>query len=1041
MERKMARQRFFEEDYLRYGLSHDDDDDTAYGRGASLDKGSAKRGQPHTRGTAISFGFRRRAAVSAIPVPVAAGNAYQEAAQQQRSKSVGPEPEWRRRQQADDDCCAPGSRRQQYSSSGRSTPRLAPPKKEASGLPVRVNRFGFRNQQQARLTADKAQAQDAFHAESRARQPAHVAGQVSRYTLHSGSLPQPQHAVVTSSKMAKTAANQSRKVGGRAAAAGCSSKEGSGTEDSGLGSQHGGYSDDCRDARPQRPRRLGVLLSGKSFDVRELDDERRVVTEISVIPLPRHFAAAQQLSRASQSAGPHGTGLVRERASQYQRAILSKDNRYADSSTSMSTTSSEGYDEGLGEEKACRDRARSEKPPAAVAAPAAPAAPSAARRARFAAGSSDEQDEQDEQFAGHGGEAMADEFSLGSAEDLERRAGALPAVPCNTVTQTTVQHFKAISNAARCGALPNSTLRSVLLTIEDPAFAAVAATTTTLIDDETSPVDSLFDSPTASVSQAEAKLVKRKGSGPMESSSANTVDDDSADTPTNASNSLSLSEGREFFDDEIADQPGLVFHETLREASVANTTEHSQTVLESAPKITALQARSAENSPLHGRKMNRAGSVSTLSSCESLASDDLMMDYERSDASSFGDVSNRSNSKFLMKDLDEATSLLELEIQGQDVIRDWNSLLTRSQQSLTNSTNNNVSLGLNNNQNTESGLNSNNRATKLFNSRSSSESPRSLDSRRPQTFSPLRTQRNIQSPSIDSGDEGSLRMERGAYNYMFQDIVSIKTMLLKLKRVLQESEENGLTRSETLNPFDNTLKNALFYNLNDGNTTTDASLNDGREAAAAVADELADLRRQVVFLQGQVDDKDRTISSLRAQLTKYQNGTADLSLTTNSDDEATEKCNAATQTEKLRPVSTGPSILQSLSQDSNGMGSLISWNDSRSSQQSPSSQRYSGSVSDQSEQSFPHNNLSNGKITAPSSTSSSRRSSSDSSPQPAPRPNSLRGLKIPNGYSGSPPDSPKMRSAIPAPRSRLATPTLIPRATRAVSASGRAHNT
>lgn len=52
-------------------------------------------------------------------------------------------------------------------------------------------------------------------------------------------------------------------------------------------------------------------------------------------------------------------------------------------------------------------------------------------------------------------------------------------------------------------------------------------------------------------------------------------------------------------------------------------------------------ANSVENSPIHGRKMNRAGSVSTLSSCDSLASDDLMMDYERSDASSFGDVNSR----------------------------------------------------------------------------------------------------------------------------------------------------------------------------------------------------------------------------------------------------------------------------------------------------------------------------------------------------------------------------------------------------------------
>lgn len=37
-----------------------------------------------------------------------------------------------------------------------------------------------------------------------------------------------------------------------------------------------------------------------------------------------------------------------------------------------------------------------------------------------------------------------------------------------------------------------------------------------------------------------------------------------------------------------------------------------------------------------------------------------------------------------------------------------------------------------------------------------------------------------------SGDEGSPRLERDIYSYVFQDIVTIKTMLLKLKRVLQE---------------------------------------------------------------------------------------------------------------------------------------------------------------------------------------------------------------------------------------------------------------
>jgi predicted transcriptional regulator YdeE len=56
-----------------------------------------------------------------------------------------------------------------------------------------------------------------------------------------------------------------------------------------------------------------------------------------------------------------------------------------------------------------------------------------------------------------------------------------------------------------------------------------------------------------------------------------------------------------------------------------------------------------------------------------------------------------------MQDLDDATSLLELEIQGQDVIKEWQSLLGQSNQSIANSANNNINIGLNNNQNAESG--------------------------------------------------------------------------------------------------------------------------------------------------------------------------------------------------------------------------------------------------------------------------------------------------------------------------------------------------
>lgn len=409
--------------------------------------------------------------------------------------------------------------------------------------------------------------------------------------MHSSHLPLPQYAVRmtdASSKIAKTVANQSRKVGvssARATTAGtCSSKEGSGTEDSGVGSQHGGCSDEngaggrsryeYYDGARRQPRKLGVMVTGKSFDVRDVDDEEHIVTEISVIPLPKNFAQQQlqQAASAHHRSLSHqlNTGLVRERTNQYQRAILSKDNRYTDSTTSMSTTSSEGYDEGLGEEKAYKDRSRSEK----LAATSSCSSSVMMRSTDLSPPSSDEQE------FGHGGEAMADEYSFSSSEDYNQR---MESLAINTVTQTTSQHIKAISNAAKSGALPKSTLRSVMLTIEDPAFAAVAATTTTLIDDETSPVDSLFDSPTASVSQSDVKVPKKENINVMERS-GNTIEDDSPGTPTNASNSLSLSEGREYFDDEIADQPGLVFDETLRDASTANT-DHSQTVLETQPKI------------------------------------------------------------------------------------------------------------------------------------------------------------------------------------------------------------------------------------------------------------------------------------------------------------------------------------------------------------------------------------------------------------------------------------------------------------------------
>lgn len=380
---------------------------------------------------------------------------------------------------------------------------------------------------------------------------------ISRYTLHTSHLPLPQYAMRMSesnSKIAKTVANQNRKISSIYKGS-ASSKEGSMTEDSGVSSQAACLEDErirsvdyvdndfTRRRGIGRPRNLRMVVSGNSFDVRDVRDDDSTVTEISVIPLPKSFASTNL-----------NTGFVRERATQYQR-IVNKDNRYTESTTSMSTTSSEGYDEGcLSEEKVYMDRSHSEKIPSI--------------KSDFSPPSSDDPE------YGHG-EAMADEYSLSSSDDYQRFGSS--------------QHAQAITTAPKTSVAPKNALRSVLLTIEDPAFAAAAAITTTLIDDETSPVDSLFDSPTASITQSDGK-VSKKDEHVLERSD-NTLEDDSPGTPTNASNSLSLSEGREFFDDEIADQPGLIFDDNSRarietQSAMGNQiiTENSHTLVETNSK-------------------------------------------------------------------------------------------------------------------------------------------------------------------------------------------------------------------------------------------------------------------------------------------------------------------------------------------------------------------------------------------------------------------------------------------------------------------------
>lgn len=169
-------------------------------------------------------------------------------------------------------------------------------------------------------------------------------------------------------------------------------------------------------------------------------------------------------------------------------------------------------------------------------------------------------------------------------------------------------------------------------------------------------------------------------------------------------------------------------------------------------------------------------------------------------------------------------------------------------------------------------------------------------------------------------------MDKTLRNSMLQDVSSFKKQLVQLRRILQESD--------TLNPFD-VLNGQVFMpasnQLHDNNNKCDdekenenkkekkddennvvltgdqlAMLEDQRE-------ELADLRRQVVYLQSQMADKDRTIRLQQNVIEQLEREKARNSSDTqsSSSDSKTETINSATQTERLRPLSMAQDSLSS----------------------------------------------------------------------------------------------------------------------------------
>uniref|UniRef100_A0A1Q3G1T7 Uncharacterized protein n=1 Tax=Culex tarsalis TaxID=7177 RepID=A0A1Q3G1T7_CULTA len=862
----------------------------------------------------------------------------------------------------------------------------------------------------------------------------------AKFTLHSSSLPKPQYPVpislpshtvppVTShyamdAKGAKQAVNISRKgtLQGQRDRSGDRLLD----EDANVDS-----SSNIRMPR-QRLRNLEMVLSGRhKFEVRDL--ETLTAEPIVALPLPKLPSAFSTNGQQQQPVPLSGLVRSSELSRQLSDDIDINDNRYESEQNldgdhaaldrKDSITSSDV--ESLEEEKLMRDNNSSEKSlkgalikDLAESHCSKTSSPGSSRASWCNAG---------ETMAAK--ECSSLSLSSSDEDNLIRRAAAAAAnnrkalhevedISSITVTAGNQSLMSSLSaavpmdmstNLDSISEAQNSFTEQDLNTMsdepdnifrtEETKFAEMAAAVgdAILLDDETSPTDSLVSSCTESddarknrkkVAEAKVEKEKEKDIDEISPELEELTSPVTPGTPTHASNSLSLSDnGRDFLiDDEIADQPALLFDEPAHNDSSMidlasihlNLNEDTPTLKDSissanhnnnnnrsasrngapVPKPRKIMSDVYE-SPAPKRKnrtrLSRAESLDTLSPCDSITSDDFMLDFNSSMDSINGPPrSNASGSASGLHSMDELQLWSELENKGGQLMHEWSKLL-RSQRN----SNNNTSR-----ESITSQLPA--RATRLLTRRlqnnatptncGGSDSPRSMDSlpRRTAALSAayktvtLNQFNNNMSGSgfssmtdsastVSNSAEDLTLLDKSLRNSMLQDVVHFKKQLVRLRRILQEDEEN-LMMTDTLNPFEN--NNGQFFttatatngtgNLVEGangggggpssvdskqqeNTLIKES---GVVALALLEDqrqELADLRRQVVYLQGEITAKDRTIRQQQNLIEKYEaereKASAGASATNNA--EAADKqttidtISTATQTERLRPLSFG----------------------------------------------------------------------------------------------------------------------------------------
>ncbi|XP_017028245.1 uncharacterized protein [Drosophila kikkawai] len=763
-----------------------------------------------------------------------------------------------------------------------------------------------------------------------------------------------------------------------------------------------------------RPRNLKMVMSGRhTFEVRDVDDPPSSESNSFVEPL----ALPKLPTDGSQSIPLPLLGLVRSntvlsRESYERRQAEGSPGSQDHSEAKPKTQGNGGSDESesVDEEKLYLDSSTSEK-----SAKQQQSQSSVASTWRLQAGeslaaqdcssmsmsiSSDTQAPDNARDNNDREEDMSlglDEISLINTDMQFSTISSMTETPPKVGQMEPLLNMHLVDNrevVATCSS--GDRPRSFNNALNESKFAelALASSSCLLLDDETSPTDSLVSSTEDSEEAAGGKLQKHKLNEERQQKDIDEIDIDeispvleldldppgsrspiSPGTPTHASHSLSLgSDCGNLIDDEIADQPGLLCNSEAQEVAtdtptLMETLTHTQTgslrSLKSQSKArTALQQaiELSLRTPAAVRKavMDRAESLDTLSPCESICSDDLMMDFDmNSSLDSIDHMANTSGRSRSGSDLHrlglgghdmdatraetEAELLSELERKGSDVMKELNTLLrgrrqrggprerisaqlpARATRLLNRSRLQDQQLTGNDSDNSLRSTHSGGasaaaavRKRSTANSRASTASstaslPRQRHLQQQQhlgqsgvggggaggTGSGASSQRC--SGELHSSSDDLMLYDKSFRNAMLQDVLQFKKQLLRLRRILQETE--------TLNPFENDNVQLFAACGLDSKQLNDIDL--ASLTSSTTEDplqELTDLRRQVVYLQGQVDDRDRTIRLQRdliEQLEAEKRQKALANGTSTSEPPGKELISMATQTERTRPLAIG----------------------------------------------------------------------------------------------------------------------------------------